>query len=155
MMQPEYLELPEATDPTCSFRVSVTLQGGAMICKRDICLPSFLKLMSGQQYERPFFPIDTVFYVRPFVPLTFCFYALEQIGLGHMNTDAAVPGLNRNNVYRLEVAWPGAAIVDAFDAVVSAMRAKIKQNDDESRTLAQTRDLLLPRLMSGELRVAD
>ena len=54
MMQPEYLELPEATDPTCSFRVSVTLQGGAMIGKRDICLPSFLKLMSGQQYEMTF-----------------------------------------------------------------------------------------------------
>ena len=54
MMQPEYLELPEATDPTCSFRVSVTLQGGAMIGKRDICLPSFLKLMSSQQYEMTF-----------------------------------------------------------------------------------------------------
>lgn len=54
MMQPEYLELPEATDPTCNFRASVTLQGGAMICNRDICLPSFLKLMSGQQYEMTF-----------------------------------------------------------------------------------------------------
>ncbi len=53
-MQPEYLELPEATDPTSSFRVSVTLQGGAKICKRDICLPSFLKLMSSQQYEMTF-----------------------------------------------------------------------------------------------------
>ncbi len=53
-MQPEYLELPEAKDPTCSFRVSVTLEDGAMICKRDICLPSFLKLMSGQQYEMMF-----------------------------------------------------------------------------------------------------
>ena len=53
-MQPEYFELPEATDPTSSFRVSVTLQGGAKICKRDICLPSFLKLMSGQQYEMTF-----------------------------------------------------------------------------------------------------
>lgn len=105
--------------------------------------------------ERPFFPIDTVFYVRPFVPLTFCFCALEQMGLDSMNTDAAVPGLNRGNVYRLQVAWPGAVLVKAFDAVVSAMRAKIKQTDDESRTLAQTRDLLLPRLMSGELRVVE
>jgi type I restriction enzyme S subunit len=32
--------------------------------------------------------------------------------------------------------------------------ARIIQNERESRTLAQTRDLLLPRLMSGELRVA-
>ena len=54
IMQPEYLELPEATDPTSSFRVSVTLQSGAKICKRDICLPSFLKLISGQQYEMTF-----------------------------------------------------------------------------------------------------
>ena len=54
VMQPEYFELPEATDPTCSFRVSVTLQGGEMISNRYICLPSFLKLMSGQQYEMTF-----------------------------------------------------------------------------------------------------
>ena len=54
MMRPEYLLLPPATAPTCSFRVSVTLQGGAMIGKRDICLPRFLTLMSGQQYEMTF-----------------------------------------------------------------------------------------------------
>ena len=104
--------------------------------------------------DRPFFPIDTVFYVRPFVPLTFCYYALEQMGLNHMNTDAAVPGLNRNNVYRLETAWSGEALIHAFDNVASVIRVRIKHNSDESRTLAQTRDLLLPRLMSGELRIA-
>ena len=40
--------------------------------------------------DRPFFPIDTVFYVRPLVPLTFCFYALEQMGLDHMNLNNPV-----------------------------------------------------------------
>jgi type I restriction enzyme S subunit len=34
------------------------------------------------------------------------------------------------------------------------MLDRIRSNVLESRTLAQTRDLLLPRLMSGELRVA-
>ena len=43
----------------------------------------------------------------------------------------------------------------AFDAIASVFRARIKHNSDESRTLAQTRNLLLPRLMSGELRVAE
>ncbi len=105
--------------------------------------------------DRPFFPIDTVFYVLPIAPLTFCFYALEQMGLSQLNTDAAVPGLNRNNVYRLQVAWPGDALVRAFDAIASVFRARVKHNADESRTLAQTRDLLLPHLMSGELRVAE
>ena len=104
--------------------------------------------------DRPFFPIDTVFYVRPLVPLAFCYYALETLGLDHMNTDAAVPGLNRNNVYRLEVPWPGDDLVKAFDQFAGSIRARIRHNNGESRTLAQTRDLLLPRLMSGELRVA-
>jgi len=37
--------------------------------------------------------------------------------------------------------------------LVSLMK-KSEANERESRTLAQTRDLLLPRLMSGALRVA-
>lgn len=105
--------------------------------------------------DRPFFPIDTVFYVRPFVPLTFCFYALEQMGLNQMNTDAAVPGLNRNNVYRLEVAWPGETLVRKFDEFTSTARARIRHNMEESHTLVRTRDLLLPCLMSGELSVLE
>ena len=39
--------------------------------------------------------------------------------------------------------------------VVAPLIDRIVQNELESRTLAQTRDLLLPRLMSGELRVGD
>lgn len=105
--------------------------------------------------DRPFFPIDTVFYVRPLVPLTFCYYALDTLNLDRMNTDAAVPGLNRNNAYRLEVPWPSDDLVDVFDQLASSIRNRIRHSDEESRTLAQTRDLLLPRLMSGELRVAE
>ena len=70
-----------------------------------------------------------------------------------MDTDAAVPGLNRNNVYRLLISWPGKVIVNKFDSIVVSFRSAIKNNIMESRTLAETRDLLLPRLMSGELRV--
>lgn len=39
--------------------------------------------------------------------------------------------------------------------VVAPLIDRIVRNELESRTLAQTRDLLLPRLMSGELRVAE
>ncbi|KPQ04594.1 MAG: hypothetical protein HLUCCA12_16525 [Rhodobacteraceae bacterium HLUCCA12] len=39
--------------------------------------------------------------------------------------------------------------------VVAPLIDRIVRNELESRTLAQTRELLLPRLMSGELRVAE
>jgi len=53
--------------------------------------------------SRPFFAIDTVFYVKSRLPLTYGYYLLQTLGLSDMNTDAAVPGLNRENVYRLKV----------------------------------------------------
>jgi type I restriction enzyme S subunit len=43
----------------------------------------------------------------------------------------------------------------ALGALIDPMFQKIAANADESRTLAQTRDLLLPKLMSGEIRIKD
>jgi type I restriction enzyme S subunit len=103
--------------------------------------------------DRAFFPIDTVFYVRANVPLTFCFYLLQTLRLQDMNTDAAVPGLNRNNAYRLEVASPNEHVLQAFDAVVGAIRQSIFSNERQAQTLATLRDTLLPRLISGQLRM--
>ena len=103
--------------------------------------------------DRSFFPIDTVFYVKPKVPLTFCYYLLQVLGLNDMNTDAAVPGLNRNNVYRLSVPWAKNDVTLAFDEIVKPLRNKIYANIKEIRTLTDLRDLLLPKLMSGEICV--
>jgi type I restriction enzyme, S subunit len=103
--------------------------------------------------DRSFFPIDTVFYVKPKAPLTFCFYHLQTLGLEGMNTDAAVPGLNRNNVYRLPVPWSGNELRDQFDDWVMPIRQRMRANSDESEALTATRDFLLPKLMSGEVRV--
>ena len=105
--------------------------------------------------DRPFFPIDTVFYVRPKAQLTFCYYHLQTLGLEAMNTDAAVPGLNRNNVYRLSVPWSDDELRTQFDLLAAALRQRIRANSEEIETLATTRDFLLPKLMSGEVRVKD
>lgn len=105
--------------------------------------------------DRPFFPIDTVFYVRPKAQLTFCYYHLKTLGLETMNTDAAVPGLNRNNVYRLPVPWSDDELRFQFNRLATVLRRRIRTNSEEIDTLAATRDLLLPKLMSGEVRVRD
>jgi type I restriction enzyme S subunit len=105
--------------------------------------------------DRPFYPIDTVFYVVPKVELTYCFYLLETLGLDKMNTDAAVPGLNRNNVYRLPTTGVPGELRSAFDNVVKTLRARQFSNDEESEILATIRDTLLAKLLSGELRVPD
>ena len=105
--------------------------------------------------QLPCFPIDTVFYVQPKVALPFCYHLLESLPLGDMNTDAAVPGLNRENVYRLNVASPPQALLNSFSVLARVLRDQIFCLQNESRSLAQLRDTLLPKLISGELRVPD
>lgn len=48
---------------------------------------------------------------------------------------------------------PDQPIVGAFDRLVRPMRENVFRLEDENQTLAQLRDTLLPRLMSGTLRV--
>jgi type I restriction enzyme S subunit len=48
---------------------------------------------------------------------------------------------------------PPFELVAAFDTVIGSMIAKLEANLRESRTLASLRDALLPKLLSGELRV--
>ncbi|AUB80463.1 restriction endonuclease subunit S [Candidatus Thiodictyon syntrophicum] len=43
----------------------------------------------------------------------------------------------------------------ALESVLAPALSRLRSNRAESRTLAQTRDLLLPKLMSGEIRVED
>ena len=109
-------------------------------------------------YEaKDFFPIDTVFYVIPKdgISLLYCWYILSNLGLENMNTDAAVPGLNRNNVYRLLAVVPSYQILDAYTKQVGTIYDMITERAKESNQLAIMRDTLLPKLLSGELAVGE
>ena len=53
------------------------------------------------------------------------------------------------------LALPPPAITRRFDELTAPLMAKIKANSTESRTLATLRDTLLPKLLSGELSVAE
>jgi very-short-patch-repair endonuclease len=105
--------------------------------------------------QQDYYPIDTVFYVKPRVgtSLEFCFYLLQTLGLSEMNTDAAVPGLNRNNVYRLEVPNYPEALITYFTRITSGFVNQISSNKSENTILSKTRDTLLPKLLSGEINL--
>ena len=71
------------------------------------------------------------------------------------STGTKMPRTSWSIMAKYAVTLPPATLAGAFNAMVAPMLDRIRANIHESRTLAQTRDLLLPRLMSGELRVAD
>ncbi len=63
--------------------------------------------------------------------------------------------ITRQTFESLSQPMPGPQVLSAFEDVVSPLFDKIFANVVESRTLARTRDLLLPHLMSGKLRVEE
>lgn len=64
--------------------------------------------------------------------------------------------ISKQNFRPIASALPGdGAMTRAFDGIVEPMIARIVSAAAENRTLAETRDYLLPRLMSGEIRVGD
>ena len=75
--------------------------------------------------------------------------------LAHLADGGAYPAVRPEAVATTEIVIPSADVLNAFRSAVSANLDLMGANRAESRTLAQTRDLLLPRLMSGALRVAE
>ena len=59
--------------------------------------------------HKPFWPIDTAFFIEDYQSkrdLAYTYYLLKTLGLHLMNTDSAVPGLNRENAHALKVKVP-------------------------------------------------
>ncbi len=82
-------------------------------------------------------------------------WSLQEEFRQYENTGTVFGAINKKQFEKIPTVDPGPAVIKAFEGVVIALDSRIKNNERESRTLAQTRDLLLPRLMSGELRVAE
>ncbi|MDX2206154.1 MAG: restriction endonuclease subunit S [Gemmatimonadales bacterium] len=75
--------------------------------------------------------------------------------LSHLSDGGAYPAVRPEVVAATPVALPLDAIVDRFAELSHPSSAKIATSERESRTLAALRDSLLPKLISGELRVRD
>jgi type I restriction enzyme S subunit len=70
-------------------------------------------------------------------------------------TGVAVPGLNSTQVKSLTSLLPPPPVAKAFAGFAEPCVARVLAACNESRTLAALRDTLLPKLISGELRVKD
>lgn len=108
--------------------------------------------------DGPHFPIDTTFFVRGLheaYSQPYLYFLLRTLRLNEMNGDSAVPGLNRAEALALPIRLPDTTSLARFTTTAEALIAAVAVANRENRTLAATRDALLPQLMSGKLRVRD
>ena len=103
--------------------------------------------------DENFYPIDTAYFVSSMLPLRFLYYELQNKNF--INNDAAVPGLNRNQAYSLELVVPTDDVLPKFCRIVDNIERQASILKKKNDILCQTRDFLLPKLISGELDISD
>ena len=84
--------------------------------------------------EKDFFPIDTVYFIEVIkekLDLGYAYYLLQQSGLSNLNTDAAVPGLNRDIFYSVKVEIPSIEAQRAIAKPIFLIDSIIKNNFEQ------------------------
>jgi type I restriction enzyme S subunit len=87
----------------------------------------------------------------------FTYFALRQAtnDLQQRTHGTVFDTITRQTFETLDWIFPPANLTTAFDHTVAPLLVQLRANLHQSRTLATLRDTLLPKLLSGELRVAD
>lgn len=104
-----------------------------------------------------FWPLNTTLWVREFrrAGPFYSFELLQLLDFEAFNAGSAVPTLNRNHVHGLPAVIPPPECVSAFETMASSLHRRVRKSKQESESLSALSDLLLPKLLSGELRVLD
>lgn len=89
---------------------------------------------------------------------SYSYYAIGSIqdALKAFEADGTVFGsINKQDVEKLSIVNPSLAIIEAFEQLISSVDERILLNTWEGAKLEKTRDYLLPKLISGDIRIPD
>lgn len=78
---------------------------------------------------------------------------IEPIFKGFESEGTVFGSLNKNNFENIEIVVPDKNIIKQFETLVNPIDNKILENSNQIQSLTQTRDTLLPKLMSGKIEI--
>jgi type I restriction enzyme S subunit len=137
-----------ASGPSGTHHESMAKGPGVVTGRSGVLGKVFLEL-------EDYWPLNTTLWVKEFRAATPCFAyeVLRMLDFQSFNAGSAVPSLNRNHIHGLHYLIPQRSCIDAYEAIAIGLHAQVKLNSQQAQTLATLRDTLLPRLISGQLRL--
>ena len=129
----------------------------ALYSGESVLIPRKGSLNNVMYVDEAFWTVDTMFYSIPKIAnvMLYVYIFLCNRDLSSMNAGSAVPSMTTEILNNMKLVFPSSIFLEKYNSAASSLFIKIKKNDIESRRLAELRDTLLPRLMSGELHVSD
>jgi type I restriction enzyme S subunit len=156
---------PDVRYPEISDKASVPLWGGngpmAYVPHALIEYPILLTgrvgtLGSVFRIVSPCWPSDNTLVVsaRTARSFEYLFLQLKRIDFSALNRGSTQPLLLTQTDLKLQpILLPPTAILEHFHEIAEELYGRVDASESESRTLAALRDTLLPKLLSGEVRV--
>ena len=125
--------------------------------KESVLIPRKGTLNNVMYVNQPFWSVDTMFYTEMRLPnvAKFVYHFVKAKDLASMNAGSAVPSMTTDILNAMEVTIPSASALEEFESLVAPMYRAMQENDIQSSKLSELRDALLPKLMSGEIDVAN
>ena len=89
---------------------------------------------------------------------SFTFYSVRSLKSHfelHDGEGTVFGSINKKDFQSLPIVFPDNAVLDRFEQIISQLDGSIENNEQKLRTLIALRDTLLPRLISGRLRLSE
>jgi len=83
----------------------------------------------------------------------FLYFLTTRINFESVTSGSAQPQITVTNLYGLEIVVPEESVLKRFDKFIEPLLDKVRNNTAHIQELSKTRDTLLPKLMSGKVRV--
>lgn len=111
-------------------------------CQEEVVVDSHVTVVRGSNNQESFFISSTLLNRQVEIE------ALGEGSTGQTELSRAVLG-------SLPVIFPSSQLISAYFDSAYAIQDKMEKNEEASIALARTRDALLPKLISGEIRIPD
>ena len=127
----------------------------ALYDKESVLIPRKGSLNNVMYINEPFWTVDTMFYTemrRPNIA-KFIYHFMKGQDLANMNVGSAVPSMTTEVLNNILIDIPSQDVFDKFEDFVVPLYNKKEQNNKQIQTLIHTRDGLIPKLMSDEVKM--
>jgi type I restriction enzyme S subunit len=105
--------------------------------------------------NQPCWISDNVLINQPSIDHSFYFsyFTLKSFNFSSLNTGSTQPLITQGDLKSVEIIIPNSFILEEFENMSVPFFEKIQINNTQIQSLTKTRDTLLPKLMSGQVRV--
>jgi len=122
----------------------------------SVLIPRIGTLNKVMYRHDSFWSVNTMFYTK--MKRThiakYVYFFMKSQDLSSMNVGSAVPSMTTDILNAIELPLPSDDVLKSFDEEIQPLFDTIENNNKQNELLVKIRDILLPKLMSGEIDVS-